>query len=813
MTLPPWAARWPRLLLAALAALLSTGDGVSLRAASRQEDRSLGRWSLLEMQASAQEAQEQWILGAQAGAQESREQAGLPKSQEQSQQRPSLLETRAAALGAEQSTEDLWVEYPGWGTLSAYSAVLVYPCNVDGFVLTLAGGQGYYTDPGVPGGLCRSVDVDNVDTLRQEVGTSSWTITGAEKTVLPALTPSPTISPGTPTFSPTPSPTSFWAEFPGWGSLDYYSDPAVYPCNVDEFVAGLAAGVGYYIDTAVPDGWCRVVAEVEAVRQQVGTAEWTASATGSTYLPRLTPSPTYAHTPTPTPRPTPAPTAAPTPAPTPVPTSRPTTSPTAASEHWIEYAGWGTLDYYNDAVHPCNITEFAAALPAGTGYYYDSAVQDGWCRRIDAGNVALLRQEVGTSAWTDRFTGHRQEVGTSTWDDVITGVTVLPTLPSGLVPTGAPTPVPTSYPTTSPTLEGWFEFPGWGTLEYYNDPPTFPCDVAEFFTTIADGMGYYYDPNVPGGLCRSISVDNVDLLRQENGTSAWTAQNYSSAGTDHISGSTYLPALLATPAPTTYPAAANMVDFAGWGTVSSFYGPEEIPCNVDEFVATLAAGMGFYYDLGVVGGLCRRISAGNVEQLRQELGTSRWTHHGTGRTYLPTLTPSPTASPTAAPTAAPEAAGGSGPLSVSGTGDPHLVNVHGQRFDLYQPGVHPLVRIPRSAMRKVALLVAARATRLGDGCKELYFTEVNITGTWSRGRQNLTWAAGDAAPGRARWRMFRQVGVKVVHGHTLLGTRYLNVLVRGLNKAHYAIGGLLGEDDHTAAGTPGADCASKFRTL
>jgi hypothetical protein len=826
MTLSPWAAQWPRLLLAALAALLSTGDGVSLRAASRQEDRSLGRWSLLEMQASAQEAQEQWILEAQANAQDSHEQAGLlevPAGAQESQHQASLLETqarareaheKAAAQGAEQST-DLWVEYPGWGTLSAYSAVLVYPCNVDGFVPTLASGQGYYTDPGVPGGLCRSVDVGNVDMLRQEVGTSSWTITGAEKTVLPALTPSPTISPGTPTSSPTPSPTSFWAEFPGWGSLDYYSDPAVYPCNVDEFVANLAAGVGYYIDTAVPDGWCRVVAEVEAVRQQVGTTEWTSSNTGSTYLPRLTSSPTYAPTPMPTPYPTPAPT----PAPTPLPTSQPTTSPTAA-EYWIEYAGWGTLDYYNDAVHPCNVTEFATALPAGTGYYYDSAVQGGWCRRIDAGNVELLRQEVGTSAWTDTITGNRQESGALAWTDAITGMTVLPTLPSSPIPTGAPTPIPTSYPTTSPTLEGWVEFPGWGTLEYYNDPPTFPCNVADFFTTLADGMGYYYDPNVPGGLCRSISVDNVDLLRQENGTSAWTDQNYSSAGTDHISGSTYLPALATpaptapTPAPTTYPAAANMVDYAGWGTVSSFYGPEEIPCNVDEFVATLAAGMGFYYDLGVEGGLCRRIGADNVELLRQELGTSRWTHHGTGRTYLPTLTPSPTASPTAAPTAAaPAAAGGSGPLSVSGTGDPHLVNVHGQRFDLYQPGVHPLVRIPRSAGRKSALLVAARATRLGDGCKELYFTEVNVTGTWSRGRRNLTWAAGDTEPGRPRWRMFRQVGVKVVHGRTLLGTRYLNVLVRGLNKANYAIGGLLGEDDHTAAGTPGADCASKLTTL
>ena len=31
------------------------------------------------------------------------------------------------------------------------------------------------------------------------------------------------------------------------------------------------------------------------------------------------------------------------------------------------------------------------------------------------------------------------------------------------------------------------------------------------------------------------------------------------------------------------------------------------------------------------------------------------------------------------------------------------------------------------------------------------------------------------------------------------GTRYLNALVRGLKKAKYSIGSLLGEDDHAAA--------------
>lgn len=71
---------------------------------------------------------------------------------------------------------------------------------------------------------------------------------------------------------------------------------------------------------------------------------------------------------------------------------------------------------------------------------------------------------------------------------------------------------------------------------------------------------------------------------------------------------------------------------------------------------------------------------------------------------------------------------------------------------------------------------------------------------------DLAWTAEDVERGRAKWNKFHQISVKVVHGHTVLGTRYLNVLVRGLNRANFAIGGLLGEDDHTAAGTPSIGC-------
>ncbi|CAK0909133.1 unnamed protein product, partial [Prorocentrum cordatum] len=87
------------------------------------------------------------------------------------------------------------------------------------------------------------------------------------------------------------------------------------------------------------------------------------------------------------------------------------------------------------------------------------------------------------------------------------------------------------------------------------------------------------------------------------------------------------------------------------------------------------------------------------------------------------------------------------------------------------------------------------------------FTEVNISGVWTRHRASgLAWTVDSIGPGRAKWSTFHSIHVKVVRGHTLAGTRYLNVFVRGLDKAKFAIGGLLGEDDHTAASTRSTDC-------
>jgi len=56
---------------------------------------------------------------------------------------------------------------------------------------------------------------------------------------------------------------------------------------------------------------------------------------------------------------------------------------------------------------------------------------------------------------------------------------------------------------------------------------------------------------------------------------------------------------------------------------------------------------------------------------------------------------------------------------------------------------------------------------------------------------------------------FRKVELKVIHGRTDSGLRYLNVYVKHLGQAGFAVGGLLGEDDHTDVMIPPASCTHR----
>lgn len=151
--------------------------------------------------------------------------------------------------------------------------------------------------------------------------------------------------------------------------------------------------------------------------------------------------------------------------------------------------------------------------------------------------------------------------------------------------------------------------------------------------------------------------------------------------------------------------------------------------------------------------------------------------------------------------------------TASAAGDPHLQNVHGERFDLMKPGKHVMVNIPRWERAENSLLrVEAEARKLGGHCSDMYFTELNITGSWAYEKRvgGYHFRSQRAAHEPEKWFALGKVELKVVHGRTGSQTQYLNFYVKHLGRAGFAVGGLLGEDDHEAVSTPPAACAKRM---
>jgi hypothetical protein len=146
---------------------------------------------------------------------------------------------------------------------------------------------------------------------------------------------------------------------------------------------------------------------------------------------------------------------------------------------------------------------------------------------------------------------------------------------------------------------------------------------------------------------------------------------------------------------------------------------------------------------------------------------------------------------------------------ASATGDPHLQNVHGERFDLMKEGKHVLISIPRGESAELTLLrVQADARRLGGQCTDMYFQELNVTGSWAEAKHTdgYHYDVSQSAVETPQWVEFGKVELKVVHGRTDSGLRYLNLYAKHLGRAGFAVGGLLGDDDHEDVSTPGAEC-------
>merc|ERR1719382_515753 len=176
-------------------------------------------------------------------------------------------------------------------------------------------------------------------------------------------------------------------------------------------------------------------------------------------------------------------------------------------------------------------------------------------------------------------------------------------------------------------------------------------------------------------------------------------------------------------------------------------------------------------------------------------------------------TPSPGASGAGGTGTATAGATGTG---ASAVGDPHLQNVHGERFDLMRAGKHVLISIPRGqSAENVLLRVLADARQLGGQCADMYFQELNVTGSWAEAKQagGYHYSVSQSYAKDSKWASFGKVELKVVHGRTESGLLYLNVYVKHLGRAGFAVGGLLGEDDHEDVITPLAACAQRMSLM
>jgi hypothetical protein len=130
-----------------------------------------------------------------------------------------------------------------------------------------------------------------------------------------------------------------------------------------------------------------------------------------------------------------------------------------------------------------------------------------------------------------------------------------------------------------------------------------------------------------------------------------------------------------------------------------------------------------------------------------------------------------------------------------------------------KPGKHVLINIPRGVSAEKSLLrVQADARQLGGQCADMYFQELNVTGSWAEAKQvgGYHYSVSQRDVETPEWVAFGKVGLKVVHGRTDSGLSYLNVYVKHLGRAGYAVGGLLGEDDHEDVITPLEECAKRL---
>jgi len=156
---------------------------------------------------------------------------------------------------------------------------------------------------------------------------------------------------------------------------------------------------------------------------------------------------------------------------------------------------------------------------------------------------------------------------------------------------------------------------------------------------------------------------------------------------------------------------------------------------------------------------------------------------------------------------------------VQSVGDPHLQNIHGERFDVMKPGEHVLIHIPRQErlLENSLLHVQAVAQTLGALCEDTYFVRINVTGKWPSALRPggfIFNAEGPDSGAESKWMSLHGLSnglqMKVVRGQTQRGTRYLNFYIKHLDRTGFPVGGLLGEDDHEDVSTLPRACERRL---
>ena len=149
--------------------------------------------------------------------------------------------------------------------------------------------------------------------------------------------------------------------------------------------------------------------------------------------------------------------------------------------------------------------------------------------------------------------------------------------------------------------------------------------------------------------------------------------------------------------------------------------------------------------------------AGSSAHIKAQTDSAMAASNWSGQSVIssaPMMTAPAVATPVvvAAPTPAPV------PGSAAATGDPHLQNVLGERFDLLQAGHHVLINIPRGMSAENALLrVQADARRLGGHCADMY----PVACGESRNRASpARWVAIVRGAHRKPWHLVSRVLVK-----------------------------------------------------